>query len=102
MNAHAPDELTQARERLRRSRENLHRQIHGDGAPGARTPLARTLVTRGLQAFSGAGDASGGLKLGVTVAAAVVMLLARRKINAGKLGLILPIALAALKFARRR
>ena len=102
MNARAPDDVTLARERLQRSRENLHRQIHGDAEPGGAAPLARALLTRGVQAIAGGAGGSGGLKVGIAVAAALFMLFARRRVKAGGLGLLLPLAFAALKFARRR
>ena len=72
----APDELELARQRLHASRESLQQ--------------------RRASVFPS------GLKLGIAAGALVLGLVARRKLKAGSIGLLLPLGLALFKYLRKR
>jgi hypothetical protein len=72
----APNELELARQRLHQSRQNLQQ--------------------RRASAFPS------GLKLGIAAGALLLGVLARRKMRAGSIGLLLPLGLTLLKYLRKR
>ncbi len=102
--AGAPTELELARERLARSREQIQRQFlpGGEGRAGA-LPLMRGLAVKGVQSLiSGPGASGRGLQIGLSVAGLVMMFLTRKRSRSHRLGMLLSLAIALMRFSRRR
>jgi hypothetical protein len=100
----APTELELARERLARSRVQIQQQFlpGGEGRAGA-MPLMRGLAVRGVRSLiSGPGASGMGLQIGLSVAGLVVMFLTRKRPRGHSLGLLLSLAIALMRFSRRR
>ena len=99
-----PTELELARQRLHRSRADLHQQFRGSSESGAGpAPLLRGVAMQALSALtSGRAGSGGGLRLGLAVAAMLMYVLSKRGSRAGGLGLLLSLMIAGLRFARRR
>lgn len=102
--AGTPTELELARERLARSREQIQRQFlpGGEGRAGA-LPIMRGLAVKGVQSLiSGPGAGGMGLQIGLSVAGLVMMYLTRKRSRSQRLGMLLSLAMALMRFSRRR
>ena len=97
-------ELELARERLARSREQIHQAFQRGGVEsGGAMPLMRGLAVKGVRSLiTGPGAGGAGLQIGLSVAGLLMMFLTRKRARAPSLGLILSLAIALMRFARKR
>ncbi len=96
-----PDEFEQARTRLRRSREQLRLEF-GEVARGVEASPLHGVISKGVHLLSavGPGGAAAGLKIGVGIATLLLGMAVRRR--ARGTGLLIPLALLAIRYLRRR
>jgi hypothetical protein len=102
--ADTPTQLDVARERLARSRVQFQQHfLPGGEGPAGAFPLVRGLAVKGVRALiSGSGNSGSGLQVGLAVAGLLMMLLTRRSSRGRGLGLMISLAIALMRFSRRR